>query len=38
VLPSLHQEVGALLLATTLFVCLRAARRVHPALQAEAAR
>ncbi len=38
VLPSLHQEVGALLLATTLLVCLRAARRIQPALQAEAAR
>ncbi len=38
VLPSLHQEVGALLLATTLLVCLRAARRIEPALRAEAAR
>lgn len=31
VLPSLHQEVGALLLATTLLVCLRAVRRIEPA-------
>lgn len=31
VLPSLHQEVGALLLAATLLVCLRAVRRVQPA-------
>jgi heme A synthase len=31
VLPSLHQEVGALLLAATLLVCLRAVRRIHPA-------
>ncbi|MFI5403430.1 MAG: heme A synthase [Planctomycetota bacterium] len=32
VLPSLHQEVGALLLATTLVLCLRAVRRIEPAL------
>jgi cytochrome c oxidase assembly protein subunit 15 len=31
VLPSLHQEVGALLLAATLLVCLRAVRRIQPA-------
>jgi cytochrome c oxidase assembly protein subunit 15 len=31
VLPSLHQEVGALLLAVTLLVCLRAVRRIQPA-------
>ncbi len=30
VLPSLHQEAGALLLATTLLVCLRAVRRIEP--------
>lgn len=30
VLPSLHQEVGALLLAATLLVCLRAVRRIQP--------
>ncbi len=30
VLPSLHQEVGALLLAATLLVCLRAVRRMQP--------
>lgn len=38
VLPSLHQEVGALLLAATLLVCLRAVRRIQPALAPEAAR
>jgi cytochrome c oxidase assembly protein subunit 15 len=31
VLPSLHQEVGALVLATTLVVCLRAVHRIHHA-------
>jgi len=31
VLPSIHQEVGALLLAATLLVCLRAVRRIQPA-------
>jgi len=36
VLPSLHQEVGAILLATTLLLCLRALRRVHPVPHARA--
>ncbi len=31
VLPSLHQETGAILLACTLVVCLRAVRRIEPA-------
>jgi len=30
VLPSLHQETGALLLATALVLCLRAVHRAHP--------
>lgn len=37
-LPSLHQEVGALLLAATLLVCLRAVRRMEPVAAAEGAR
>jgi len=36
VLPSLHQEVGAILLAATLLLCLRALRRVHPVPHARA--
>ena len=36
VLPSLHQEVGAILLATTLLVCLRAVRRIQPVAVAAA--